>query len=820
MDTHGTDRIDELPVADTPEDVAVLYSWANLHGAKYRDFSASRREYRAQLRHRAAEQVREQELKAQAEAETAASQADSAAHEAGRLAATAVVSQDSAARESGREQALREAGRASRIASAERVEAARRAEAAAVAEANARRAEREIAEANASARRQAARYADSEIRMRESGAYASQSLPGEISDPYTPTPNAQYQIERSVPLLSPAFAAGEVEVKAPTPQFVVPMETIPPVVSTAVPAPVMVAPAVSTSAVREPVVPELFVPPVHELPVAGTRSSGQRRRQGYHPDDASGVRQIYRGPEYDEAENGFTERRQSAPPAQFAPAAFEGSYGGNRNFAPAVPPVVRGASVEAVAGVQPGTLSGQESLGQPGWDQPAWPFASGERIAADFSPTVTSRTPIRQDQPRGSGTPISGPSVQREFSASRTPVSPTAPRGTNLYGQPTVTDSSRGRRAQDDLGYKLPSAYSEPSRTAPQAPSPTPSRARTSSTQRAAYVADPNGPAWLYAPQSPASPPATPIQRPAPTNPYGSSTSQSSVADTLQHSRERVAARWFALKGVFEQPGQEQQETPVRQKETRTPVLAVFSLAGGVGKTSLVATLGRALSSMGEKVLLTDTTSHGLLPFYFGASELRQGVVRTFSPPSGSTDAPIYLVSYDVDQKGSDDSVQEQLVEEIAANGKGTHRILLDLTPGSGWVAKRMAKMNPTILVPLAPDMNSVISLQAVEKYFQGAVDADGRPLQLYFLINQFDASLPLHLDVREVLRRQLGDRLLPFVIRRAPSVSEALAEGMTVVDYAPETPIAEDYQNVAAWLRTIAAPATAGFRNVRWSER
>ena len=54
MDSRGTDSIEELPVADTPEDVAVLYSWANLHGAKYRDFSASRREYRAQLRHRVA----------------------------------------------------------------------------------------------------------------------------------------------------------------------------------------------------------------------------------------------------------------------------------------------------------------------------------------------------------------------------------------------------------------------------------------------------------------------------------------------------------------------------------------------------------------------------------------------------------------------------------------------------------------------------------------------------------------------------------------------------------------------------------------------
>ncbi len=197
---------------------------------------------------------------------------------------------------------------------------------------------------------------------------------------------------------------------------------------------------------------------------------------------------------------------------------------------------------------------------------------------------------------------------------------------------------------------------------------------------------------------------------------------------------------------------------------------------------------------MARKVLLTDTTSHGLLPFYFGASELRQGTVRTFSPPSGSTDAPIYLVSYEVDQKAAIEPAQEKLVEEIVNNSRGTHRILLDLTVGSCWIVRHMSRMNPTILVPVAPDMNSVISLQTIEKFFHGMVDADGRPLQPYYVINQFDASLPLHLDVREVLRRQLGDRLLPFVIRRAPAVSEALAEGMTVVDYAPDSPVSGDY--------------------------
>src|SRR6202012_3638314 len=115
--------------------------------------------------------------------------------------------------------------------------------------------------------------------------------------------------------------------------------------------------------------------------------------------------------------------------------------------------------------------------------------------------------------------------------------------------------------------------------------------------------------------------------------------------------------------------------------------------------------------------------------------------------------------------------------------------------------------------------MNSVISLRSVERFFSGLMDADGRPLQPYYLLNQFDSSLPLHLDVREVLRQQLGARLLPFVIRRAPAVSEALAEGMTVVDYAPDAAVSSDYMNVATWLRSIAGPGTAGVRTLRWSE-
>jgi cellulose synthase operon protein YhjQ len=790
MDSRSTDRIDEPTVADTPEDVAVLYSWANLHGAKYRDFSASRREYRAQLRHRAAEQVREQALLAQAEAETAAAAAESAARRAAQAARTHQADEaDSSMR-----RALREAEEAARTAAAERVEAARRAEAAAVAEAAARREEREIAEAHASAQRQAARYAESEMRRKAAASVqpSPSDLPGVISDPYTAV-STQQPPAPSQPSLRSASEPVAQQPDAP-PQ------------------------AQSSNSDRERREYRAYT----SAPPERRSSSHSRRPQGYHPDDASGVRQIYRGPDLESPSAEYTSisSTQSSVPPETRTASPSAS---SRDTRPSVEPSVPTPSSPFNKNESQAPLMGQRSsdpqlnAARPPQTDPAtssspvtggqWPPSAGDRPqTSDPSHDAARETREVNGNPSSTKSP-NRPLIPRSMASSRISPAPAASRPVSPFSQALVpSDSTRGRRAQDDFDYQQSQGFPE-RRGTPE----TLSESSPLSTQRPQNQADPAGPAWLYAPPAPHVSPK-PI---APLSPV-----QSSVADTLQHSRERVAARWFALKGVFEQPGQDQPETaPVRQKETRTPVLAVFSLAGGVGKTSLVATVGRALSSMGEKVLLTDTTSHGLLPFYFGASELRQGTVRTFSPPSGSTDAPIYLVSYDVEQKGSDETAQEQLAEEIINNSRGIHRILLDLTVNSSWIVRRMARMNPTILVPVAPDMNSVISLQTLEKFFSGVNDGDGRPLQPFYVLNQFDPSLPLHLDVREVMRRQLGDRLLPFVIRRAPAVSEALAEGMTVVDYAPDAPVAEDYLNLATWLRTVAAPATAGFRNVRWSE-
>jgi cellulose synthase operon protein YhjQ len=701
MERQGTDRnagnakasaiaVDPSPMeeqagGEVPEDVAILYSWANLQGGKYRDFSASRREYRAQMRRRAAEALREQELEAAVEAEVTAQAAESQAEVAEVAGQSFNNAAGDAQSEYSRQLAMEEAELAARRASAERFEAGRWAEAAALAESASLRADREIADAQASGIRQAAGYPESEERAQQS--VPGNGVPARMRDPY-----AQQ------------------------------------------------------------------VSPEGEVVERPATADARYRSRGFRPDVPSGLR---------------SQVRQTDPAG--IPHHGDAALAGWVDSAP-LPP----AGYQAVP-----TTSYEEYRRsyneRPSNEVPLPPRqeARPSNYQAQPLPSVNGRFPSGNAHAPADSQPRNGSASYTSY-----PPLPPPPAATNGF---------------HPLAASLPFHES-------------------AEAQRSGAVS--TAPAWLYGAAD-----GGRFQAPVQASPVA-------TGETLQHSRERVAARWYALKGVFQQPGLDLATDlhPNRQNEAHTPILAVFSLAGGVGKTSLVATLGRALSSLGEQVLLADTTSHGLLPFYFGASELIAGVVRNFSPPPGSKDAPIHLVSYDVDRRGEiqtredrrneDAGAQDKLAADLLRDSQGTHRVLLDLPATSSWVVRRVARMNPTVLIPLAPDMNSVITLQSVYQFLQSILDADGHPLSPYFILNQFDPTLPLHIDVREVLRQQLGERLLPFVIHRAPAISEALAEGMTIIDYAPDSVAAQDYLNVATWIRSVSASTSAGFRHARWSER
>jgi len=271
--------------------------------------------------------------------------------------------------------------------------------------------------------------------------------------------------------------------------------------------------------------------------------------------------------------------------------------------------------------------------------------------------------------------------------------------------------------------------------------------------------------------------------------------SPSEQAASRRHARQPLVAAGEAVTAL--PPGFAQ----------RPPSVAVFSLAAGVGKTCLTATLGRALSALGEQVLLVDTAPAGSLPPYFGASKGRPGVVRTFSPnpfsPSGLVGLEnrknMQLLNLEAERFPLLESGQDWMLGKLVHEGRGLSRLLIDIAT-AGPELRRLLLLRPVILVPMLPELEAIAGLDSIESLLSQPAP-DGGEAQVFFVLNQFDVASAQHQQVRDMLQAQLGDRLLPWVIHRSAAVSEALAESMTVMDYAPDSPAAEDYRELAAWL-------------------
>jgi cellulose synthase operon protein YhjQ len=236
------------------------------------------------------------------------------------------------------------------------------------------------------------------------------------------------------------------------------------------------------------------------------------------------------------------------------------------------------------------------------------------------------------------------------------------------------------------------------------------------------------------------------------------------------------------------------------------PFVSVSSVSGGTGVTTILATLARCLAAQGERVLLVDAGAVSLFPLYFGAAKPGSGELQNF-----------YLTGSDghvntVNRKQPDGSASVSsrftggpesgdLVSTICSAAESSDRLLLDARALRASDAETLQPSKQFALVPLVPDLSCVFGLLKLEEAFRQRGIKPEESGTVMYVLNKFDGSLVLHRDIKGSLEQQLGDRLLPVTIRRSDAISEALADGMTVIDYCPDAGVAEDFLRLADWL-------------------
>ncbi len=210
-------------------------------------------------------------------------------------------------------------------------------------------------------------------------------------------------------------------------------------------------------------------------------------------------------------------------------------------------------------------------------------------------------------------------------------------------------------------------------------------------------------------------------------------------------------------------------------------LLPFCHVAGGTGVSTVMATLARVLSRNRQRVALVDAEPQSPLVLLFGGDPQASAGLASFVPSAASGEGAVHVVSPDASLPLSRQDADAWLWRDLARVGHHVEHVLVDVWPGcSEHVVERLL-CDGLYLTVLVPDLRCVFGIAQLHERLAAREQMLGRAAVPYFLLNCFEERVPFHQDIRNRLKQELGDRLLPFAIPRTDEIPEAAAEGMTV---------------------------------------
>jgi cellulose synthase operon protein YhjQ len=245
-------------------------------------------------------------------------------------------------------------------------------------------------------------------------------------------------------------------------------------------------------------------------------------------------------------------------------------------------------------------------------------------------------------------------------------------------------------------------------------------------------------------------------------------------------------------------------------------VISVVSAKGGVGKTTLTASLASVLGEAGRRVIALDLDPQNALRLYFGMPiDSIEGIARStlaqepwhasmFEAADGVCVLPYGALNED-DRRAFEKRLDAQpglLASALEALSlEPSDIVLIDTPPGASVYTRAALLSSQFVLNVVLPDAASYVAIPLMERLIDtyALPRADFRDYG--YVINQADQSRRLTKDVVKVLRGSLGTRLFPGVVHEDQGVGEALACDTTVIRYDPLSQATADLRACGIWL-------------------
>lgn len=249
-------------------------------------------------------------------------------------------------------------------------------------------------------------------------------------------------------------------------------------------------------------------------------------------------------------------------------------------------------------------------------------------------------------------------------------------------------------------------------------------------------------------------------------------------------------------------------------------IVSIINQKGGVGKTTSVANIGAALATAGHKVLLVDLDPQAHLsisfdrmpdpgdPSVYSLLMNNNSFVDVMQPTQ--TDG-LFIAPTNLDLTGAESELSNEIGREGILN-LALHKlsktdgcpdvVLIDCPPSLGTLSLNALVASDSVIIPLQAEFFALQGMAQLLEVLERVQQRLNPRLELIgILIGMFSKQRNLSREVLQELETHFGELVFPTKVRVNVRLAEAPSHGQTIFEYAPDSPAAEQFLEIAIEL-------------------
>ena len=210
-------------------------------------------------------------------------------------------------------------------------------------------------------------------------------------------------------------------------------------------------------------------------------------------------------------------------------------------------------------------------------------------------------------------------------------------------------------------------------------------------------------------------------------------------------------------------------------------VVVVAGRKGGIGKSTIAGNLAAEFAAMDQRVVALDAD-----PQFSLAAWAEQG--------NGMLSRCVEKVSH---------SGPDELRTKVRASDKTADVVFIDTPPGMTHVAYQAMLLADLVLLPCGPSPLDLFPLkEALNLALQARAERKSKKPRIRFVPSKVLKNTNLGRGLSNSLE-QMGKKVLPGIGQRIV-IAEAVMSGLTVREFAPDSPACEEFKELAKAIEKI----------------